>query len=293
MKSFNYLHLGATLFIPASHLNLQSIVSGEKYPALKSLVIDFEDGLEEEDFDISMQSMDKILQKIQLDTPLVFIRAKNVQHLSQLLKLRNITKITGFVLAKFSLVNARSYLDLLKETKYLLMPSVEGEELFNHAKLHELKELISACRDKVLLVRFGLEDMLKHLSMRRRCDESIFDFSATSSVLGNFIATFKSAGFSVSGGVYPCFKDTKGFIKDVKRDIKEGLFSKTIIHPNQIQVINELYKVSKEEYEEALDIVSSDKKVFNQNEKMAETLTMYSYSKELIQRVKIYGIKVQ
>lgn len=42
----SYLELGGTLFIPASHQDMNHIVSGEKYPHLQSLVIDFEDGLD-------------------------------------------------------------------------------------------------------------------------------------------------------------------------------------------------------------------------------------------------------
>jgi citrate lyase beta subunit len=94
----------------------------------------------------------------------------------------------------------------------------------------------------------------------------------------------------VSGGVYPCFKDVDGFVKDAKRDLKEGLFSKTIIHPSQIEPLNELYKVSKLAFEEAQEIEASDKKVFAQNGKMAETLTMKNYSSEILSRAKIYGI---
>jgi len=286
----NYMQLGATLFIPASHKRLQEIVCQNKYPHLKSLVIDFEDGLEDKDFESAMQNINNILVKITTKPLLTFIRAKNTEHLSALLKLSNIHNITGFVLAKFSLNNAETYLSLLSSTKHIIMPSIEGKELFNHQKLHTLKKIIITNKHKILLVHFGLEDMLRQLSLRRKCDESIFDLSAPSSVLGNFIATFKSAGFAVSGGVYPCYRDKEGFIKDVKRDLREGLFSKTIIHPSQIALINEVYKVDKKEYEEALEIINSKKKVFALNDKMAESLTMYSFSDELIQRAKIYGV---
>jgi len=286
----NYMQLGATLFIPASHKRLEEIVCQNKYPHLKSLVIDFEDCLEDKDFESAMQNINNILENITTKPLLTFIRAKNTEHLSELLKLSNIHNITGFVLAKFSLNNAETYLSLLSSTKHIIMPSIEGKELFNHQKLHALKEIIITNKHKILLVRFGLEDMLRQLSLRRKCDESVFDLSAPSSVIGNFIATFKSAGFAVSGGVYPCYRDNEGFIKDVKRDLREGLFSKTIIHPSQIALINEVYKVDKKEYEEALEIINSKKKVFALNEKMAESLTMYSFSHKLIQRAKIYGV---
>ncbi len=286
----NYMQLGATLFIPASHKRLEEIVCQNKYPHLKSLVIDFEDGLEESHFEAAMQNINNILANITTNSLLTFIRAKNTQHLSELLQLSHIDNITGFVLAKFSLNNAETYLSLLSSTNHVIMPSIEGEELFNHQKLYALKKIIMTNKHKILLVRFGLEDMLRQLSLRRECDESVFDLSAPASVLGNFIATFKSAGFPVSGGVYPCYRDKDGFVKDVKRDMREGLFSKTIIHPSQIALINEVYKVSKKEYEEALEIINSKKKVFSLNEKMAESLTMSSYSYLLLARAKIYGV---
>ena len=99
----------------------------------------------------------------------------------------------------------------------------------------------------------------------------------------------KSAGFAISGGVYPNFSDNDGFIKDVKRDLKEGLFSKTIIHPQQIQLSNELYKVTKEELCEALEISRNDEAVFNQNGKMAEVVTMRPHAHEIILRAEVYG----
>lgn len=288
----SYIELGATLFIPASFSSLNSVVNRGKYPQLKSLVIDFEDGLERDALKSAMQNIGGVLEGINENSPLVFLRARDEMHLEELLLLESIKNITGFVLAKFSLSNAERYFKTLEKSSFLIMPSVEGRELFNQQELHKLKEKILTCKERVVLVRFGLEDMLRQLRMRRKCSESIFDFAATSSVIGNYIATFKSAGFAISGGVYPCFKDEDGFIKDVKRDLREGLFSKTIIHPSQIEIVNELYKVSKLEYEEALQIEVSQKRVFNQNGKMAETPTMLAYSQEILKRAKMYGIRV-
>lgn len=289
-REIHYTALGGTLFVPASHKNLEAIISGVKYPELKSVVIDFEDGLEDAAFEDAMLSLENALQKTTQNSPFLFIRAKNSTHLEELLGCDVIECLDGFVLAKFSLSNAQKYLTLLENREFYIMPSIEGAELFSHEKLHKLKEQLVPNKHKVLLVRFGLEDMLRQLSMRRSCRESIFDFTATASVVGNFIATFKSAGFGVSGGVYPCFEDAEGFRKDVKRDLHEGLFSKTIIHPEQIAPLNELYRVSQEEYDAALEIVRSHKKVFNQKGKMAETLTMKNYAELIIKRAEIYGI---
>ncbi|MDH4944281.1 HpcH/HpaI aldolase/citrate lyase family protein [Sulfurimonas sp. C5] len=290
-RIITHIELGGTLFIPAIHKNLAPIISKQKYPQLRSLVIDFEDGLDDEQLQNGYEKVVSTLEVCSDTSPFIFIRPRDVNHLQTLLEMEGIENIDGFVLPKFSLTNGTQYLHLLERTDFYIMPSIEGEELFNVEKLQQLKELILTHKHKILLVRFGLEDMLRQLSMRRSCDESVFDFAAGSAVIGNLIAIFKSAGLSISGGVYPCFQDDEGFKRDVLRDLKEGLFGKTIIHPAQIDILNELYKVTQEEYDEAQEILQSENVVFEQNGKMAEQKTMQHYSETIVQRAEVYGIK--
>ena len=292
MKLFTLSHIdvGATLFIPATHKSLVDIVCYNKYPELKSVLIDTEDGIDEKDLDTAIHAIESLLDFYDKKKLHLFLRPRNIQILKMFFQLKNIQKVDGFILPKFTLHNASEYLHLLHDTNFLFMPSIEGEELFNQQSLHNLKNLLLPFKKQIPLLRYGLEDMLRQLSMKRSCEESIFDYAATASVLGQFIAIFKSSGFFVSGGVYPCFNDEEGFIKDVKRDLKEGLFGKTLIHPRQIKIANELYRVTQVEYNEALEILESEKAVFNQNSKMAETQTMSPFAREILQRKEVYGL---
>jgi len=285
------LELGATLFVPALHKNLLHVVNGEKYKDLRSVVVDTEDAIAEDSLDLAIQAIKNMLHTFEKSSLLVFLRPRNTEVLKLFLSLENINKIDGFILPKFSLANADTYLKLLKDSLHVVMPSIEGKELFEQEKLIQLREKLLPFKEQIILIRFGLEDMLRQLKMKRKCTESIFDFSVTNAVLGNFIAVFKSAGFEISGGVYPCFKDEEGFIKDVQRDLKEGLVSKTIIHPSQIELINKVYKVEEKEFQEALEICNSSKAIFSQNSKMAETTTMTPYAQSLIKRAELYSLK--
>jgi len=289
MNKINYIELGATLFIPATHKNIEAVVCDNKYPELRSVLIDTEDGIKSENLDLAFKVIEKLLNIYEKKKLAIFIRPRDTKVLEKILKIKNINKIDGFILPKFSLSNAQDYFHLLKDSDFLIMPSIEGEELFNQNSLYELRTILLKNRKNILLVRFGLEDMLRQLKMKRSCEDSVFDFSATSYVLGSFIAIFKSAEFAISGGVYPCFKDDEGFIKDVQRDLKEGLFSKTIIHPRQIKLVNELYKVTEQGLREALEILNRSEAVFNQNDKMAELTTMKPQAQEIIHRAKVYG----
>jgi len=290
MNKINYIELGATLFVPATHRSLEAILSGEKYPTLRSVLIDYEDGINMSDLPEALNILKKLLLSYKKGKLLVFIRPSNAEVLKDILALSMIEKIDGFILPKFSLRNASRYLEQFENNNFSLMPSIEGEELFNFSKLTELRDILLQYKERVVLVRFGLQDLLKQLNMKRSCRNGVFDLSAPSVVVGNFIATFKSSGFGVSGGVYPCFNDKEGFIKDVKRDLKEGLFSKTIIHPNHINITNELYRVTFKEFEEATEILKSDQAIFAQNGKMAEPITVIPHAQNIIQRGKTYGV---
>ncbi len=290
MKKIDPIALGATLFIPALHKDVLEVVEGRKYPKLKSVVLDTEDALLEEELEDALQILEHLIKNFTHSNIFVFLRPRNVEVLQKILEFEGIEKIEGFVLPKFSLENAKEYLKLLGCSSFSFMPSIEGEELFYPQKLEELCSLLLKYQEQIPLVRFGLEDMLKVLCMRRKCGDNIFDIAATASIVGNFIARFKSAGFSVSGGVYPCFKDRDGFIKDVQRDLKEGLFGKTIIHPNQIEPAHELYKVTQSDFDEAREILRSSKAVFAQNDKMAERTTMLPWATMIVRRGEIYGI---
>ena len=287
----DYIRLGGTLFIPATHKNLDAVVSGEKYKNLKSVLVDTEDSVAKNDLNLALENIKNLLKNLIKTKVLLFIRPRNKEVLEELLRYENIDNIDGFILPKFSLSNADSYLKYLDKTEYFIMPSIEGDELFDTSKLLELRDKLLAYQDRILVVRFGLEDMLRQLKMRRNCEESIFDYAVSATVLGNFIGIFKSAGFAVSGGVYPCFKDKEGFSKDVLRDLKEGLFSKTIIHPSQIDIINELYKVTEEEYNEALLVENMKSEIASYKHKMLERQTMTGFAKEILNRADIYGIK--
>jgi len=290
MNKISYIELGATLFVPATHKSLEAILSGEKYPTLRSILIDYEDGISTAELEKALRVLKELLLTYKKGKLLVFIRPSNTEVLKNILDLEMIEKIDGFILPKFSLRNAHRYLAQFKNNDFFLMPSIEGEELFNFCKLTELRDILLQHKEKIILIRFGLQDLLKQLDMKRSCLNGVFDLSAPSVVVGNFIATFKSAGFGVSGGVYPCFNDNEGFIKDVKRDLKEGLFSKTIIHPNHIEITNELYKVTFKEFEEATEILKSKKAAFAQNATMAAPITMIPHAKNIVKRAAIYGI---
>lgn len=287
------LELGGTLFVPASHKNLAAILSGEKYPALRSVVIDFEDGLADADRPDTLSNLPSTLAAIKENKLLRFIRPQDPKMLKTFLEQKHIEKIDGFILPKFGLDNANQYLSIIQNSKlniqHYFMPAIEGEELFDTQKLRQLRDILRPYQDRIICIRFGAEDMLRQLALRRPQNTSLYDMLAPSQVIANLISTFKPSGFDISAPVYPNFSNMEGFKREVQRELENGLISKTIIHPSQIEPINSLYKVTEKEVLEAQALQSREDGVLNLTGKMGEIKTQSPWAEQIIKRSGIYG----
>jgi len=294
-KSIHALELGGTLFIPASRKNLEAVLSGEKYPDLRSVVIDFEDGLAATDFQQALDRLDTILENLHEIQLLRFIRPQNPKMFKEFLQRKNIEKIDGFILPKFGLNNAEAYLSLVplpishSPFPWYFMPSIEGKELFDIQQLQKLRDILLSYQEQIICIRFGAEDMFRQLGLRRTTT-SLYDMLAPAQVIANLITTFKPHGFNISAPVYPDFSNIHGFEEEIKIELENGLFSKTIIHPSQIEPMNELYKVAQQELDEAKSILSQHDGVLNLDGKMGEVRTQRVWAKELIVRKRLYGL---
>ncbi|MDD5717847.1 MAG: HpcH/HpaI aldolase/citrate lyase family protein [Sulfuricurvum sp.] len=290
MREINPWSLGGTLFVPAVHQGLSAILTGTKFPSLRSVVIDTEDGITQAQLEPALEMIRTLLNTLERIQPLCFIRARSPHTLNLLLGMPGIDKIDGFVLPKFDLDTMEPYLKLLGDSSVCFMPSIEGISLFDRVNLVKIRTALLPYRSRIPLIRFGAEDMLRQLRLRRDCSLSLFDMAVPSSVIASLMAVFKPYGFEISGAVYRCFNDQEGFKQDVLRDLREGLVSKTIIHPNQIEPLEECYRVSEAQYQEARRLLSSESAVFSLGETMAEVPTQRPWGETLLLRKELYGI---
>ena len=290
MKEIQAIELGATLFIPAKHKNIYSIVYEKKYPDLRSVVIDFEDGLSEADVENSLLKLEQLLIDTQAFCLIVIVRPRSVEMFEKILALEKSQKIDAYILPKFSLHNMDKYLLHVENARLQIMPSIEGVELFDVEMLKKVRDRLLAYTKNIILIRFGAEDMMRQLSLKRDCEHSLFDIHTTAHVITSLIMTFKPYGFDISAPVFVCFKDEENYIKQIKQEFREGLVSKTIIHPNQIAPLHNLYKVSAKELASAKKLLISEEAVFSDENSMAEVSTQSDYAKTIIKRYELFGI---
>ncbi|MEA3522569.1 MAG: HpcH/HpaI aldolase/citrate lyase family protein [Campylobacterota bacterium] len=290
LRVIDPIALGATLFVPATHKNLSDILKRTRLSHLRSLVIDTEDGLHVSELERAIALIQELLQSYEVSNLYLFIRPRNTQILKKLLHVRGIKKIDGFILAKFTCKSMYRYIELLKPYSFYIMPSIEGEELFNPEGMRLIKKELDTIKDQVLLIRFGAEDMLRQLGLKRSSKRALYDMLAPSLSMANLLHIFKTSGYEISAAVYPFYKDKEGFIAEVTRDLQEGFISKTVIHPSQIDGFESAYRVQKDDLKMAQKILSvKEKSIFGEDGVMGEVPTQSPWAQTILSREHYYG----
>ena len=96
----------------------------------------------------------------------------------------------------------------------------------------------------------------------------------------------------MSATVFNCIHQDEHYEKNVYEDLRQGLVGKTIIHPNQIEAINQAYKVSSSDYEMAQKMLDKGTKaIIVQDGQMGEKFAHTSWARVILERYKFYGLK--
>ena len=287
--------MGGTLYIPAIHKNLRSVCIQNRYPDLRSVIVCSEDSILESDLPTAFEAIERLLEELTGEQGLpIFLRPRSLAVLEHMLTLPHIERIDGFVLPKFDTSNMAAYLARLEpfaDTFYIL-PVIESIDMFDTARLVMIREALLASPLRVLTLRIGGEDMLKHFGLKRHCEDSLYDLVACASVIGDIVKVFKPYGFNISAPVYNCIHDTVRYRAEVEADLKQGLIGKTIIHPGQIAPLNEAYQVTSDELEMARAMVAAETEaIIVKKGVMGEKFAHVAWAETIIKRALYYGIK--
>jgi len=78
------------------------------------------------------------------------------------------------------------------------------------------------------------------------------------------LLTSKAMGIDAIDAVYPDIQDMEGLKKEAKEAASMGFTGKLAIHPNQVEIINQIFTPSKKEVEEAEELIEA----FEEHKKM-------------------------
>ncbi len=311
--------VGALMYSPASNKRIAYSVINEKYGKQYSLALCLEDTIADDCVEeaekqllISLQTIYRGKEVCDFYLPKIFIRVRKPEQIgglyNELKREREI--LCGFIIPKYSVENATEYNEQILRintnsiNKIYMMPILESENIVDYATrrdtLIETKKKIDSVSEYVLNVRVGGNDLSNYFAVRRHYNETIYDILPIANILSDIITVF-GGEYIVSGPVWEFFSSDNnewkyGLIKETKLDKLNGFIGKTVIHPKQIPVVNEVLKVSIKDYQDALSILG-----WNQNntlqvgksingERMNEVKTHGNWAIKTIALARIYGI---
>jgi citrate lyase beta subunit len=164
-KQFTPWDLGATLYMPATRMDLAEVVLEGKIPGLRSLVVCLEDAVSEHDVPFALQNLSLFLQQLNEakfrhgndEWPLVFIRPRHPDMGRWLTTNVDLSAVDGFVLPKFTRSTLPVWWDIMADTGLSMMPTLETEDVYDVLKMQALASELSnhACRERIIALRMG------------------------------------------------------------------------------------------------------------------------------------------
>lgn len=290
-----HLNLGASLYVPGTHVKLVEIADRKKYPELRSVIFCTEDSIRLEEIPFVLSNIENALTRMHQKVHMLrFIRVRSPEVLSRCLQMKGIHKIDGFVLPKVTCSNLEAYMSQFRrEDPFLVMITLETAEAFDFSTMVHLRNMLldPIYSSRVLSIRIGGNDLLNYLGIRRSAEHTIYD-TPLAHTISMLVTIFKPYSFNLTGPVCE-YIDTRELLeRECRLDLLHGLFGKTAIHPLQIPVIENSYRVSIEDLHMAEAILSPRMPaVFGMYNSMCEPATHMNWAEHIVARAKLYGVR--
>ncbi|MCI8313862.1 MAG: HpcH/HpaI aldolase/citrate lyase family protein [Lachnospiraceae bacterium] len=317
-NSLLYYSVGALLYCPANRKTIVDSITRQRFGTKYSLALCLEDTIRDdcvaEAEHILTNSLCQLAKRTEQETfylPKIFVRVRNARQIGRLYKAfgESIRLVTGFILPKFSLENADTYIQEILRANELAsqplytMPIFESPSIidlrYRTEILYTLKEKLDQIEDKVLNIRVGGNDLCHAFGYRRHDDESIHQIRPIADIFSDIITVY-GRDYVVSGPVWEYYHSSnweRGLYHEIADDKLCGFIGKTVIYPTQISIVNEAYKVSEHDYQDAAAILNWDKSSHSlvagsvSKERMNEYKTHSNWALRTLLTAEYFGVK--
>ncbi len=240
--------------------------------------------------------------------------------------------LSGFVFPKFYSYNANEYLQILENlnndlnVKLYGMPILEGQTIAmietRIEELIQLRDILKPYRELMLNIRVGGTDFSSLFGVRRGINYSIYDILTVRDCISDILNFFGriQEDYLISAPVWEYFLAHKkdnlqhlleedihrslltrstilndaidGLLREVILDKANGFVGKTIIHPSHARFVNALQAVTREEYEDSMQILEKVGGVIKSAKanKMNERNPHKTWALKVVNRAKAYGV---
>ncbi len=242
-----------------------------------------------------------------------------------------VRSLCGVNFPKFNAENGRAYFAYLRELNERFgeilygMPIIEDPEVaYRESRMQELlgiKAILDEYHDLVLQVRTGGTDFSSVFGVRRGVDYSLYDIMAVREILSDIINVCgRNNDYVIAGPVWEYFRAPKalmfedlpkhgledylmkrqplvnneidGLLREVILDKANGFIGRTVIHPTHVPFVNALMAVTKEEYDDACQILATSGGVVKGagGNKMNEIRPHTNWAKKIAGRARAFGV---
>lgn len=284
--------IGASLYVPANHKDLGRIANGDKLSQARSLIFCTEDAIADRELSWSLFNLSVVLANMRSDVAAErFVRVRNPEVLARVLAMPGAEKLSGFVLPKVTRHNFDSYFRLVRDTRHVLMPTLETAEVFSDSEMQQLRAVFDApgVRQRILCLRIGGNDLLALLGLRRPRSMTIYR-TPLGPVIARLVTTFRPWGFALTAPVFEYLDLPELLDQEVLEDLAYGMIGKTAIHPTQIGPIEQHYQVRPQDLAVARAILDeASPAVFRMDDAMCEVATHRAWAERLVEQSHRFG----
>ena len=244
---------------------------------------------------------------------------------------KEVRSLCGLNFPKFNTENGHEYFSYLEELNHRFgeiiygMPIIEDPEVaYKESRLYELtgiKKILDKYRPYVLQVRVGGTDFSSVFGVRRGVDYSLYDIMTVRECLSDILnVCSRNNDYVCSGPVWEYFRAPKelmfeelprhgledylmrrkplvnneidGLLREVILDKANGFIGRTVIHPTHVKFVNALMAVTKEEYDDACQILGTGGGVIKGSggNKMNEIKPHTNWAKKVYNRARAFGV---
>ncbi len=242
-----------------------------------------------------------------------------------------VKSLCGVNFPKFNAENGYEYYAYLQDLNDRFgeiiygMPIIEDQDVaYKESRIRQLtgiKKILDKYHELVLQVRVGGTDFSSVFGVRRGVDYSLYDIMTVRECLSDIMNVCgRNNDYIISGPVWEYFRAPKemmfeelphhgiedylmrrqplvnnevdGLLREVILDKANGFVGRTVIHPTHVKFVNALMAVTKEEYNDACQILQTGggvAKGFGGN-KMNEIKPHTNWAKKIYNRARAFGV---
>ena len=236
------------LYVPAD--NLKRLTKASTYGS-DAIIVDLEDGVAQQNKELARHNLQLWLEDCDAET-VIWVRV-NPKTIEEDLDSAVHPKVSGIVLPKSS---ASSQIEELSE-KLRSSEISRGiaEQLTVCALIESAEGVLNALQiarcDRVRQMILGELDLRADLGLPLTSGEEVLQFARNSLLFSSMAAGIGAPIASMS----PNFTDLAELERNSLLYLQWGYFGRTCIHPNQIEIVNQVFSPTANDVEEAEDIL--------------------------------------